>query len=186
MNAKDGNAAARSSDVRITAVDPHSADAASLIRQPAKNRATRHENDDGSGDFRPAGGERDLNRLLAGLSPRLTEGEFVFCQLEGVALPTAVKPLGWFEETEGTTVIAKHEAAERAGLRFRGTWRRITLQVHSSLEAVGLLAAVTRALADAEIPCNAVSAFHHDHLFVPALQADRAMTVLKALAQPTK
>ena len=45
----------------------------------------------------------------------------------------------------------------------------ITLDVHSSLESVGFLAAVSARLAAAGIPCNAVSAFHHDHLFVPSI-----------------
>jgi len=130
----------------------------------------------------PAGGERDLNRLLAGLAPQLSEGEFVFCTLRDGALPVGVKPLGRFTETEGDTVILERAAAERAGLRYQGSWRQITLQVHSALEAVGLLAAVTQALAAAGIPCNAISACHHDHLFVPAAEAEHARAVLTSLA----
>jgi hypothetical protein len=59
--------------------------------------------------------------------------------------------------------------------------RCITLNVYSSLERVGLTAAVAQALADESIACNMVAAYHHDHAFVPASDADRAMAVLTAL-----
>ena len=59
------------------------------------------------------------------------------------------------------------------------TW--ITLDVHSSLEAVGLTAAVSAALAEENISCNVVAAYYHDHLFVPVADAERAMETLMRL-----
>jgi hypothetical protein len=64
--------------------------------------------------------------------------------------------------------------------------RRITLTVPSALDGVGLTAAVATALADAGIPCNVVAAFHHDHLFVPAAMAKRAVRVLLDLQAAVK
>jgi hypothetical protein len=58
----------------------------------------------------------------------------------------------------------------------------ITLNVHSSLDAVGFLAAITTRLAAAGMGVNPISAFFHDHLFVPAERADEAMAILKTLA----
>jgi hypothetical protein len=49
------------------------------------------------------------------------------------------------------------------------------LTVHSSLEAVGFLAAITARLAETGISVNVVSAFYHDHLFVPHDRADEAL-----------
>lgn len=132
------------------------------------------------------GGERDLDRLLVGLAPLLNAGEFVFGTLQSGALPAGLKPLGQFAEMEGETVIVERVAADAVGLEYQGIWRQITLQVHSSLEAVGLLAVVTRVLADAGIPCNAISAYHHDHLFVPAAQAERAVQILADLAKASE
>jgi hypothetical protein len=63
----------------------------------------------------------------------------------------------------------------------RGTMRRITLSVHSALEGVGRTAAVAARLADHGIACNMVAAFHHDHAFVPAADAERALDLLRAL-----
>ena len=59
----------------------------------------------------------------------------------------------------------------------------ITLTVHSALDAVGFLAAITARLAEAGISVNAVSAFHHDHLFVPVDRADEAMALLQNMSE---
>jgi hypothetical protein len=58
----------------------------------------------------------------------------------------------------------------------------ITLTVHSALEGVGFLAAITARLSASGIGSNPVSAFYHDHLFVPADRADDAMRVLRELS----
>lgn len=65
-----------------------------------------------------------------------------------------------------------------ARLSFAFPCRTITLNVHSSLEAVGLLAAMTSELAWRGIAANAVSAWYHDHLLVPAAGAEKAMAAL--------
>jgi hypothetical protein len=54
--------------------------------------------------------------------------------------------------------------------------------VHSSLDAVGFLACITDRLARAGIACNAVAAFHHDHLFVPEARAAETLEVLHSIA----
>ena len=63
---------------------------------------------------------------------------------------------------------------------FRCAW--ITLRVHSDRHAVGLTAAFATALGQAGISCNVVAAAYHDHLFVAADAADRAVAVLQELA----
>lgn len=54
----------------------------------------------------------------------------------------------------------------------------ITLSIHSSLDAVGFIAAVAGKLAQHGISVNPISAYYHDDLFVPSETADRAMKVL--------
>lgn len=82
-------------------------------------------------------------------------------------------------EAEGWTAIVKADAASTSDESEHFAW--LTLDVHSSLHAVGLTAAVSSALADAGIPANMVAAFHHDHLLVPTGRAAEALEVLAAL-----
>lgn len=91
-------------------------------------------------------------------------------------------PLGTFHERKGITVIATRQQADANGLRFDMSWACITLEVRLSLSAVGFLTAVTASLALAGISVNPVSAFYHDHLFVPYGKKEQALEVLMALS----
>ena len=125
-------------------------------------------------------GEIDLARLLAGLGPRLHPAPHGFAVTSG-----APPDIGWtalVREAEGLTVIAPRAALVAAGLPSGPGWACITLQVHSSLEAVGLTAAVSAALAGAGIPANMVAGYHHDHLFVPWARRAEALALLEGLA----
>ena len=127
-------------------------------------------------------GETDLKTLLAAMQPALHESPYVFCSLSQETydqLPFA--PLCIFREQEGITVIATQQQAIDSGLAFKTTWACITLTVHSSLSAVGFLAAITRRLAQAGISANPVSAYYHDHLFVPWEKRSQAMGELEEL-----
>jgi hypothetical protein len=128
-------------------------------------------------------GERNLNTLLQSMKPEMQEDVFVFCTLpEGREIPAKLKPVHIFHESEGTAFVVRREEAEAVGLPYQFASRLITLTVHSSLEAVGFLAAITAPLAEAGISVNAVSAFYHDHLFVPVERAEDAQRVLRRLA----
>lgn len=126
-------------------------------------------------------GETDLAILLRSLDPALDPVEYGFGVLApGKALLGPVEPLGLFREDEGMTVIAAADALAAAGIEQSRGWARITLRVHSSLQAVGLTAAVARALAERAISANMVAAYRHDHVFVPW---DRRQDALKALQE---
>jgi len=128
-------------------------------------------------------GETDLGRLLAGMAPRLEPGEFVFCTVPPARLASLpADAVGMVRESEGVTVILPRRAAEGLGFDCAFPSRMITLGVHSSLEAVGFLAAVLDRLAAVGISVNPLAGCHHDHLFVPADSAEAAMAALRALA----
>lgn len=130
--------------------------------------------------------EYRLELLLAKLQPALDPTEYAFVQLApGAALPGGVDPLATFREDEGTSLVVTAGEAADHGLDNRYLCRRIVLQVHSALEAVGMLAAVAVRLTEAGIPSNVISAVEHDHLFVPADRTDEAMAVLAGLQQET-
>jgi hypothetical protein len=86
-----------------------------------------------------------------------------------------------FKSSLPPEALSEKEAAEKAGLAG-SVQTLITLDVHSSLEAVGLIATVSGALAAAGISVNVFAGFYHDHLFVPASKAAQAMSVLKELS----
>ena len=128
-------------------------------------------------------GETNLEKLLQGMKPELNEGEFVFCIVDSFQHATALNPVYVFREQEAVTVILPKHQADDAALPYSITCAWITLTVHSALEAVGLTAAVSKALTAANISCNVIAAYYHDHIFVPVQDATRA---LGALAKLTK
>lgn len=128
-------------------------------------------------------GERDLDTLLASMSASLHEGVYVFATLHERDVPVDARPRMMFREAEGVTLILLREAAIELGLEFEFPCRMITLNVHSSLDAVGFLARITTRLAAADMGVNPVSGFYHDHLFVPEKRAQDAMTLLNDLSQ---
>ena len=127
-------------------------------------------------------GEADLAVLLRNLRPSLDGVDYAFATLPtGQQCPPGARVLGTFEEQEGTTIIAP--SADLVGSDFACTsgWARLTLQVHSSFEAVGMTAAIATALAKAGISANVVAAFYHDHLFVPWERRHEALAILEGL-----
>ncbi|MDA8482474.1 ACT domain-containing protein [Pseudomonas resinovorans] len=127
-------------------------------------------------------GETALSTLIRNMSPQLNPGQYVFCTLDDAARLQDSVPLGTFREQEGLTVILERDEADRLGLSYDYTAAWITLQVHSSLSAVGLTATFAAALAQAGVSCNVVAGYFHDHLFVASEDAERAVSTLRALA----
>lgn len=128
-------------------------------------------------------GETDLKKLVAAMTPELMPGVHVFVTLPADAsIPHNVHPVMMFREREGMTLIVLEDEARPAGLETSFRCRMVTLNIHSSLEAVGFLAVVTTRLAAAGMGVNTVSAFYHDHLFVPVDRADEALELLRKLA----
>lgn len=123
----------------------------------------------------------DLALLLRSLAPVLHPDVYAFVSLPEDSRVDAADLVASIREPEGLSIIVERAAAERAGLRPAFLCRWVTLTVPSDLTAIGLTAAVARVLADARLSCNVVAGTHHDHLFVPADQADAAMAVLERL-----
>ncbi|MBD3665481.1 ACT domain-containing protein [Sulfitobacter aestuariivivens] len=131
-------------------------------------------------------GETDLDTLLRGLSADLVEGVFVFATLSQAEVPLGLAPRMMFQESEGITLILLKEQAEVHGLAYEFPCRMITLNVHSALAAVGFIARISTALADAGMGVNPVAGFYHDHLFVPEGREGDAMRVLENIAQAAR
>ena len=128
--------------------------------------------------------ETDLDTLMRNLEPRTLPDTYVFCSVEDAnyGALSHTSPIASFAEPEGLTLVLTRESADQEGLAYQGTFRCISLQVHSSLEAVGLTAAVTSELAAHDISVNVIAGYHHDHIFVPSRHADLALSLLKAMS----
>lgn len=131
-------------------------------------------------------GVTDLDELLKTMEPTLVDGSFVYASVpaEDLAGHLGRGPIGLFREEEGVTLILPAEAAE--GLAASPPMRMITLTVHSSLEAVGLTGAFAAALTAERISANVVAGYHHDHIFVPERDAERALDALRALSRAAR
>lgn len=128
-------------------------------------------------------GEKNLTKLIASMTPVLLNDEYIFGMLEQVDYQqlSVLKPVGTFQEKEGLTVMLIKEKADQHGIDYEGVFKCITLNVHSSLDAVGLTAAVSTKLTQANISANVVAAYYHDHIFVAAKDADNALAALEEL-----
>ncbi len=128
-------------------------------------------------------GERDLAVLLRGMDPVVRPGVFAVATVDGYAALAGVAPKATVHEDEGLTVVVAVETARALQLdvAFEAAW--ITLRIHSALDAVGLTAAFSEALAQAGISCNVLAGRFHDHLLVPVDRRDEALAALRALAR---
>lgn len=127
-------------------------------------------------------GEISLNKLLTTLSVQLVDGVYVFVTLPDNSVPENIAARMVFREAEGTTLIILKAEAEAFGLAYEFPCRMITLNVHSSLEAVGFIARIATELARHEMGVNPVSGFFHDHLFVPDGREQDALRILEEIA----
>lgn len=124
-------------------------------------------------------GETNLQKLLKTMSPVLNKEEYVFITVSGnYGDYSQFSPIGSFQEKEGLTLIITKTVADKNHIQYEQVFKLISLEVHSSLNAVGLTAAVASTLAEKNISANVVAAFYNDHIFVPLNQA---VSALKAL-----
>jgi hypothetical protein len=127
-------------------------------------------------------GEKNLWKLLSSMKPVLNKGNYVFCTTNEVAQLDMNDVVMLFKEKEGITIIIEKQIADQQQLHYSFVASWISLTVHSSLDAVGLTAAFTKALTVENISCNVVAGYYHDHLFVNRKDAEKAMSVLNSFS----
>lgn len=128
-------------------------------------------------------GLHNLDQILNSLEPRLLHDLYVYCMVSN-KYPIdwlGLNPLAIIREAEGITLVLTQQTAKAHNLDHMGSFRCISLTVHSSLEAVGLTAAISSALAEHDIPANMLAGYCHDHILVPADSASLAMDIIHGL-----
>jgi uncharacterized protein len=131
-------------------------------------------------------GETDLTILLESMQPIHQPGEFVFCAIahpDSSSFNLNLNPICTFREAEALTLILQRQQADAAQLPYESVFGMITLSVHSSLQAVGFIAAIASRLAEKGISVNPVSAYYHDHLFVAIDRVDDALEILHSIVR---
>ncbi|PCJ94618.1 MAG: acetyltransferase [Flavobacteriaceae bacterium] len=128
-------------------------------------------------------GETNLEKLLKEMQPELNTGEYVFATVASTDFIKKEHILSEFKEKEGITVILERQHADLYQLSYNYIASWITLNVHSSLDAVGLTALFSTELARHQISCNVISGYYHDHIFVNQKDGQKAMEVLQKLSK---
>jgi uncharacterized protein len=131
-------------------------------------------------------GEKNLTTLIAHMEPVLHVGEYIFASVEDPAFIPREMTICEIKEKEGVTVVMAKEHADALGLTYTYIAAWITLNVHSSLEAVGLTAAFSAALAQQQISCNVMAGYYHDHIFVDQKDKEKALLTLENLVKNAK
>ncbi len=125
-------------------------------------------------------GEKNLEKLLESISPCLMDNDYVFCTFHNAQYGDCLdlEPIAAIKESEGLTLVIPKNKADENSLMYESVFKKITLQVHSSLDAVGLTAAVSAKLSEYGISANVMAGYYHDHIFV---QKELAYTAIEAL-----
>ena len=128
----------------------------------------------------------DIKVLLKDMKPVLDNTDYVFCTKKCFEINEEIvklNPIGTFLESEGMTLILSKVKADEHGLSYESVFNKITLEIHSSLDAVGLTAVFSKTLTSYGISANVVAGFYHDHIFVPKDKAELAVEALEELSK---
>ena len=126
--------------------------------------------------------ENNIYNLMKNLRPRLVEEDFVFTMVDSLHNIALEELQGMIREEEGITLVVKKDFADKHRLNYDFPMAMISLDVYSSLEAVGLTAVVSKELANYHISCNIMAGYYHDHLFVIKDDAEKALKILNSLS----
>lgn len=128
-------------------------------------------------------GEKNLQTLVREMKPYVNKGEYVFVSVNSIENIAREDVICEFKEAEGITLILEKNKADILQLNYAYVASWLTLKIHSSLEAVGLTALFSSALAKNNISCNVVAGYYHDHIFVDIKDTEKALTTLQNLSK---
>ena len=126
-------------------------------------------------------GQTNLQETLDSMAVSCDEVKYGFAN---TSIDTGFDPanvLCTFKEEEGLTLIAPSDYLDSMKVTSEGPYAKLTVEVHTSLELVGLTAVLASKLAEQEISANVVAAYFHDHVFVQYNKRHNAIEALNSL-----
>lgn len=126
-------------------------------------------------------GKLNLDEVLKTLNVSCDDIEYGFANVkDGTFIPTK-EIIGTFQETEALTLIATKNYFEQQNIKYDGSYAKLTIDVHTSLDLVGLTAILSSKLAENGISANVVAAYFHDHIFVQYPLRQKAISAILQL-----
>lgn len=126
-------------------------------------------------------GLTDLKQTLRSLRIICDEVKYGFASIDENASIDRKKVLATFKEDGRLAIIAPQNYLESKGIDNEGPYARLTIDVHTSLELVGLTAVMSTELAQHGISANVVAGFYHDHVFVQYELREKAISILEGV-----
>lgn len=126
-------------------------------------------------------GLTDLQQTLQSLKVLCDDIEYGFASIENESQIDRNKVLATFHENGRLAVIAPLNYLNSLNIENEGPYAKLTIDIHTSLELVGLTAVMATELAKNGISANVVAAFYHDHVFVQYELRKQAIDLLEAL-----
>lgn len=126
-------------------------------------------------------GITDLSQTLQSMKVACDDIQYGFASIQDETLIARDRVLATFHENGRLAIIAPQDYLQDLQIEHEGPYARLTIDVHTSLELVGLTAVMATKLAEAGISANVVAAFYHDHVFVQYDLRDQATSILEGL-----
>ena len=128
-------------------------------------------------------GQTNLSEVLKSLQVSCDGVEYGFASVKDKHINFCDDILGTFKENEGLTIIASKAYFEAKNIKFEGPYAKLTIEVHTSLELVGLTAVLAKKLAENQISANVVAGYYHDYIFVQYGICQKAIEAINNLKE---
>ncbi len=124
-----------------------------------------------------------LSEVLKALTVSCDDVTYGFVSVENTEFKFEEGMLGTFQEKEGVTIVATNEYLAKNGLQPEALFAKVTVEIETSLQMVGLTAMLATKLAENNISANVIAGYFHDYIFVQYEMRQKALDVLNSLKE---
>jgi hypothetical protein len=125
--------------------------------------------------------QANLSEVFKALTVSCDDITYGFVSVENTQFKFEEGMIGTFQEKEGVTIVATNEYLAKNGLQPEALFAKLTVEIETSLQMVGLTALLATKLAENNISANVIAGYFHDYIFVQYDMRQKALEVLNAL-----